>query len=289
MARSLFPSLFLQGLVVLSLLASGCGSPGPTQPENEVLVRTPAGAEHVMVIVPEGEFEMGTATGSPDESPVHSVFLSEYLIDKLEVTNQKYVLFLNTIRQETDTEGNPLIYLESPDQEIFVRTGIYQVAPSLNLRPVVEVTWWGARDYCGWMGSRLLTEAEWEKAARGPDGRRYPWGNATPAKDLLNFSSNLNRTVDVGSYPEGASPYGVLDMAGNVWEWTRDYWAEDYYSVSPRENPTGPREGEDRAVRGGGYASPAVNVESAGRGLDSPGFSGSQFGFRCARDLAGGI
>lgn len=289
MVGNRFHFVFPQWGVALLLLGWGCGSQGPSQPENEVLVRTPAGAEHVMVIVPEGAFQMGTATGSPDESPIHTVFLAEFLIDRVEVTNQKYVLFLNSIRRDTDVEGNSFISLDNPDVEIFVRNEIYQVDPTLSLRPVVEVTWWGAGEYCSWMGGRLPTEAEWEKAARGTDERRYPWGNETPVKDLLNFSQNLNRAADVGSYPEGASPYGALDMAGNVWEWTNDYWGEEYYALSPRENPTGPAEGEDRSIRGGGYVSPAINVESAGRGLDSPGFSGPQFGFRCARDLAGEI
>jgi formylglycine-generating enzyme required for sulfatase activity len=152
----------------------------------------------------------------------------------------------------------------------------------------VEVTWWGAKAYCEWMTGRLPTEAEWEKAARAGDERRYPWGDETPASDLLNYEQNLNRAADVGSYPLGASPYGALDMAGNVWEWTADYWARDYYSESPRDNPKGPIEGDDRSIRGGGFTSPAVNVESAGRGVDGPGFSGPQWGFRCAKDILAG-
>jgi formylglycine-generating enzyme required for sulfatase activity len=269
--------------MILSLPIHSCGN-SPTESDDSVLIVTPGGAEHVMMIVPEGEFKMGSETGTEDESPVHSVFLSEYLIDKFEVTNQKFVRFLNAIKRHETSDGNPLLYLENTDVQIFARNGIYQVPPDLVLRPVVEVTWWGAVAYCEWMGGRLPTEAQWEKAARGTDERRYPWGNETPDKELLNFSSNLNHTTDVGSYPEGASPYGALDMGGNVWEWTNDHYGEDYYAVSPSNNPTGPGEGEDRAIRGGGFASPNANVESAGRGLDSPEFSGSEWGFRCARD-----
>ena len=270
-------------MLTLGLMFSFCGG-SPTGPGDSVLIVTPAGAEHVMIPIPEGEFLMGSETGSPDESPVHAVFLSTYLIDKLEVTNQKFIRFLNTIGRHDNQDGDPLVYLHNPESEIFVRNEIYQVTPDKLLRPVVEVTWWGAVAYCEWMGGRLPTEAEWEKAARGTDQRRYPWGNQTPDNDLLNFSTQLNRTADVGSYPEGASPYGVLDMAGNVWEWTNDHYAEDYYGVSPMSNPTGPGEGEDRSIRGGSYSSPAVNVESAGRGLDSPEFSGPGWGFRCARN-----
>jgi sulfatase modifying factor 1 len=194
---------------------------------------------------------MGSESGGLDESPVHTVFLSEFLIDKLEVTNHKFTLFLNAVRTNVDPDGNPILHLDNPDVEIFERNGIYQIAPELTLRPVVEVTWWGAKAYCEWMTGRLPTEAEWEKAARGADERRYPWGDETPAPDLLNYEQNLNRTADVGSYPLSASPYGALDMAGNVWEWTADYWDRDYYGESPRDNPKGPIEGEDRSIRGG--------------------------------------
>ena len=271
-------------VVFAYLLMPGCSS-GPTQPLDEVVIKTPAGAEHVMVIVPEGEFLMGSATGGPDESPIHTVSLSEYLIDKVEVSNGQYVLFLNAIQRHTSLTGDNYVYLENPDIQIFLRNQTYQTQPGLELRPMVEITWWGARDYCAWIGGRLPTEAEWEKAARGDDQRRYPWGNATPDRDLLNFNANLNRTVDVGSYPEGASPYGALDMAGNVWEWTNDFYQDDYYSVSPRANPAGPLEpefGGVKSIRGGSFGSPAVNVQSAGRSLDSLNWAGPEFGFRCA-------
>ena len=125
-------------------LMSGC-SDGPTGPENEVLVRAPSGAEHIMVTVAEGTFRMGSESGGADEFPVHTVFLSEFLIDKLEVTNHKFALFLNAVRTDYDSDSNPLLYLDNPDVEIFARNGIYQVLPQLTLRPVVEVTWGGAR------------------------------------------------------------------------------------------------------------------------------------------------
>jgi formylglycine-generating enzyme required for sulfatase activity len=118
---------------------------GPTGPENEVLVRSLSGAEHIMVTVAGGTFRMGSESGGPDESPVHTVFLSEFLIDKLEVTNQKFALYLNAVRTDFDPDGNLLLYLDNPDVEIFARNGIYQVVPELTLRPVVEVTWWGAK------------------------------------------------------------------------------------------------------------------------------------------------
>jgi len=243
---------------VVALGIAAC-SDGPTQPENEVLIQTPGGAENVMVIVPEGEFRMGSETGGPDESPEHTVFLSEYLIEIFEVANQKFVRFLNAIGRHESNDG-PFVYLDNPDIQIFQRNDIYQVDPSLPESPVVEVAWFGANAYCVWIGGRLPTEAEWEKGARGTDLRRYPWGNEIPDNELLNYNGNINRTADVGSHPEGASAYGTMDVAGNVWEWTNDHYDQDYYAISPRDNPKGPSEGELRSIRGGSFGSPAVNV-----------------------------
>ena len=131
--------------------------------------------------------------------------------------------------------------------------------------PVVNVNWDQANAYATWAGGRLPTEAEWEKACRGTDGRIYPWGDEPPTAELANFANNVGDTTPVGSYPNGASPYGALDMAGNVWEWTADWYAADYYANSPPANPPGPATGDVRVVRGGAFDYNENDVRCAAR------------------------
>lgn len=164
----------------------------------------------ILLDVPAGEFEMGSSvSGSDIEKPVHTVYLDDFLIDQTEVTNAMYTLCVQASKcDQLDENAN---YSE----------------PTNGQHPVAYVDWNNATAYCEWAGRRLPTEAEWEKAARGTDGRIYPWGDKDPSKDFLNFNSgNVSSTTPVGSYPNGASPYGAFDMAGNVWEWVAD-WFDD--------------------------------------------------------------
>ena len=212
------------------------------------------------VLIPAGAFLMGDSREK--ESPVHKVHLDAYWIDKYEVTCAQYRKFL-----ESTGRPEPRYWQDPRFSE--------------DAQPVVGVTWEDARDYCVWAKKRLPTEAEWEKAARGEQSRLYPWGDAYNPTFANTRKSKKKRPMPVGTYPAGVSPYGVHDMAGNVWEWCRDWHGKDYYSTSPARNPTGPKEGELRAVRGGGWNARHVAM-SHRRGV-KPDKPDHALGFRCAR------
>jgi len=242
----------------------------------------------VMVYVPEGEFVMGSENPeSEDSSPVHTVYLDAFWIDQTEVTNGKY---------QACVEAGGC----RPPSSVGSHTrDFYYGNPQYADHPVVFVDWFSATDYCTWAGRRLPTEAEWEKAARGIHGARFPWGNGGISGSLLNFADRnsdvawADQSIDdgyadtapVGSYPDGASPYGALNMAGNVNEWVADWYDGDYYSISPEANPTGPTSetAEDRRVfRGVSFIDVGLLAESSLRRRHSPSDAASTGGFRCA-------
>jgi eukaryotic-like serine/threonine-protein kinase len=222
----------------------------------------------ILLFVPAGEFLMGSSDAdseaAPDEKPQHSVYLDAFWIDQTEVTNAMYAQCV-----EAGGCSLPVVpgekFEEQPHQ------------------PVQGVAWTQAVDYCQWAGRRLPTEAEWEKAARGTDGRLFPWGNTSPSAELANFNFQLEGLRDAGSLPAGASPYGALDMAGNVWEWNADRYDEEYYAESPRENPSGPESGTTRVVRGGAWNTVSRAIRVTNRHWAFPGRD-DFMGFRCALD-----
>lgn len=194
-----------------------------------------------MVSVPAGAFLMGSADGGADEQPVHRVDLDAFELDVYEVTNVLYKKCVDAGKCKP-----PSIFSS------FKRSSYFGDSRFDNY-PATYLGWEDAKAYCEWVGKRLPTEAEWEKAARGTDGRIYPWGNEWDGSKA-NVESRIGDTTLVGSYPAGASPYGALDMTGNVWEWVQDWYDRNYYAESPARNPPGPSAGQYRTLRGGGWA-----------------------------------
>lgn len=227
----------------------------------------------ILLYVPSGEFTMGSDNGESDEEPVHTVFLDTFWIDKTEVTVHMYYLCVQA--------G---VCKEPTSKKSSTRSSYYGNVEFDNY-PVIYVDWDMAKTYCEWVGRRLPTEAEWEKAARGENAFTYPWGDDPPNNNLLNYNNAVGDTSEVGKYPNGVSPYGALDMAGNVWEWVNDWYSDAYYSNSPPSNPLrpGPDSGQHRVFRGGSWNYDYYFVRSAVRGLSVPSVTFDDFGFRCSR------
>ncbi len=238
--------------------------------------------EMMMVFVPEGKFMMGSVEYGPgayyNEKPQHSVYLDAFWIDRTEVTNAMFAQFLN---EKVNQSEESAAWMDVNDKDVrLVQSGSeWQPVSGYGKHPVVEVTWYGAQAYCRWAGKRLPSEAEWEKAARGTDGRTYPWGgglNCTKA----NYYGCSSYIEQVGSFPDGASPYGALDMAGNVWEWVADW----YQTYAGAERPIWPASKRKyRVLRGGSWNDTALSVRSANRIYLVPNEASGYIGFRCAK------
>jgi len=266
----------------------------------------------VMVYVPAGEFRMGSTDQEVDdalaqcnetygdcqqvwyepEQPAHPVALDGFWIDRTEVSNTQFALFLNEERNQEE-EGVTWLELES-DACLIEQVGDeFRPKDDYADHPVVEVSWYGAAAYCEWAGARLPTEAEWEYAARGPENHIFSWGDELDGTRLNycdtscelgwadeSFDDGYARTAPVGSYPDGASWVGALDLSGNVWEWTADWFGD--YASGRQENPTGPSTGHFRVVRGGGWTNYWDHGRTAHRSHGSPIPRYDIFGFRCA-------
>jgi formylglycine-generating enzyme required for sulfatase activity len=242
---------------------------GTSKPATQVRVSEVDGM--TMLYIPAGEFTMGSDEYTPKTAPAHRVHLDSYWIDQTEVANEMYARCVEAgvcARPIQSEDMNP--YYDNPEYDNY---------------PVVYVSWSSAAGYCEWAGRRLPTEAEWEKAARGPDGNPYPWGNEEPGSRLLNYQDNIGGPLPVDRYPLGASPYGALNMAGNVREWVQDWFSPTYYEKWWfYTNPAGPEGGTRKTLRGGGFRDTAQRVPTYNRFAHNPASPGIDRGFRCAMD-----
>src|SRR5574341_111116 len=233
-----------------------------------------------MVLIPAGPFMMGSNDGLPNERPEHTVTLDAYYIDQYEVTLGLYRTFLEATKHDAPPTWDD------------------EAASTVGDRPAIGMKWADAVAYCKWAGKRLPTEAEWEKAARGTDGRRYPWGHMQPFVDIANYNRGVwvNETITLvgvttglegmsvrhGLKEGGKSPYGLTHMAGNAAEWVADWYEREYYHKSPDKNPTGPANGDKHVLRGGSWADLPAALRVTARFSAEPDYEDRTIGFRCA-------
>ena len=252
-------------------------TPTTTPYPEEISDTDPTGNEIPMRFVPAGEFIMGSDEGPDSEKPAHNVYLDNFYMDQYEVTNALYKACVDTgiCFPPRDTSSNT--------------RASYYGNWEYNDYPIINVYWHEAKVFCEWRGAQLPTEAQWEKAARGTDGRTYPWGEEIDCSranygTLDNESYCIEDTTEVGSYESSKSPYGLYDMAGNVYEWVADWYDWNYYDNSPTNNPLGPTTGEVYSLRGGSWGGSDNSARSSYRGRGFPNTASDGFGFRCAKD-----
>lgn len=233
--------------------------------------------EEEMVLIPAGPFVRGTDVGGFDERPPREIVLDAFQIDRYEVTNYQYAQFAAATGHRK--AGPPSRYAKNVGK---------MRGPN---QPAVYVSWDDAASYCQWKGKRLPTEAEWEKAMRGTDGRLWPWGNTEQpsAANWARINDGYEATAPVGTFKSDASPYGVMDGAGNVMEWVEDWYSEAYYQESPDKNPPSPEHGVYRVLRGGGYTTTGGDLRVTSRSKMVPDFRDETIGFRCATAAKTGV
>lgn len=255
------PHIIAYALLIIILSISACIS------KSDQATTSPSQATNQTVQIPAGWFLMGENDQRSSNNPQHRVYLDTFYIQTTEVNRGEFARFVKETGYRTD--GWSQLSLE-------------------NFRdyPITNTLWKDADTYCRWLGMRLPTEAEWEKAARGIDGRRYPWGNFWEMKKANTLESGKGGVLPVGSYPEGASPYGLLDMSGNAAEWVSDHYDSTFYTYSPDHNPTGPTEVLDHVLRGGSYNSPADWVTTYFRDSSHSAIPNPRAGFRCASSIS---
>jgi formylglycine-generating enzyme required for sulfatase activity len=238
---------------------------------DEVTSCPPPALDPSPVHVPAGSFLMGSEAGAADEKPVHRVTGSAFILDRYEVTNARYQACLRA-----GTCAAPSLSSSNGRAHYFDD-------PAFADYPVIFVSWSQAQAYCAFAGGRLPTEAEWERAAAGSEvPRTYPWGDSPPDCSKANFAGCVGDTDRVGRRPAGQSPYGAFDMAGNVWEWTADWYDAGYYRASPVQDPTGPSQGSLKVMRGGCWVSGESTLRTTCRKPNLPSSWAPNVGFRCA-------
>ncbi|NJN80002.1 MAG: formylglycine-generating enzyme family protein [Anaerolineales bacterium] len=242
---------------VVTMEPVSLGGPGSGEPMKWI-------DSSILIYIPAGDFTMGD---NGFDAPIHTVTLDGYWIQQTKVTNRMY--------EQCVKSGS----CTSPTQEL---GGPVFSNPEFASHPIVGVTWDQAQAYCTWIQGSLPTEAQWEKAARGLSGNPYPWGSASPSCSLLNFTNCTGRTSNVNVFEFGKSPFGLFDMAGNVFEWVADWYDLNYYSQSPSANPVGPQSGQYRVIRGSSFETDDSQIASAIRRFNEQTDSARDIGFRCA-------
>ncbi len=272
--------LFAASLPIIAILRGTISTPfeaGSTHSEEESVDSAPDAAsaeaplEEELVVIPAGPFLRGTNQGGFDEQPERKIYLDEFLIDRYEVTNAQYAAFVKATGHRKS--GPPSRYAKNPGR----MRGVNQ--------PAVYVSWEDAKAYCTWRGQRLPTEAEWEKAMRGADGRLWPWGNVEMpgGANWARIDDGFDVAAPVGRVRSDASPYGVMDGAGNVMEWVEDWYLEGAYAAAEDRNPQSPEYGTYKVLRGAGYASSGSDLRITARSKMMADFRDETIGFRCAQ------